>query len=254
MLNGKKLAITTGSMNRLGNLQKSLATWLRLPEPDYIIVVDWSSANPIFSTLQELKDPRLIVAEAPEQPKWHHSKCHNLEFKIAQTLGCEFVLRLDNDYLVQPDFFTKHPITSDAFYTVDCHLVPPEADDKRNLCGTLFTTIDNFLKVGGYNERLVHYGYEDEDLYLRMQLSGLQWKNCDLSTLDHIPHDDLTRFENLDIDMRKFRDVSKLKQYMIAKNLHSSSTKPWTLSDRAAQWTIAQTNRHWKCLELKDST
>lgn len=251
MLEGKKLTVTTGSMNRLSNLRRSLHTWLQLPEPDHVVVVDWGSANPVAEALSGFQDPRLIVVDALGQSKWHHSKCHNLEFQLACILGCELVLRLDNDCLVQPNFFERHPIADGTFYAVDCHEVPPEADDKRNLCGTLFAHTRDFFRAGGYNERLVHYGYEDEDLYLRMKSSGLEWLNCDLSTLDHIPHDDLTRFENLAIDLRKFRDVSKLKQYLIAKNRIGSTSKPWTSADLPTQWVIERAPRHWRCIEQR---
>jgi hypothetical protein len=250
MLNDKKLAITTGSMNRLGNLLRTLPTWLALPEPDHVVIVDWGSSIPINSCLRQLDDPRIMVAEVMEQSSWHHSKCHNLEFQIASRLGCEFVLRLDNDCLLQSNFLAAHPLDDDTFYAVNCHSVPPEMDDKRNLCGTLFTKIHDFFRVGGYNERLIHYGYEDEDLYLRLERSGLLWRNCDLASINHIPHDDISRLENSSIDLQKFNNLASLKKLLIAKNRMGAFLKPWTSADLATQWQFKEEDlRYWRCVE-----
>jgi hypothetical protein len=250
MLNDKKLAITTGSMNRLGNLLRSLPTWLDLPEPDHVVIVDWGSEISVNSGLHQHDDPRILVVEVMEQSSWHHSKCHNLEFQIASRLGCELVLRLDNDCLLHPNFFAAHPLDDNTFYAVDCHLVPPEMDDKRNLCGTLFTKIHDFCRVGGYNERLIHYGYEDEDLYQRMKRSGFLWRNCNLASIDHIPHDDISRFENSSIDLRKFNNLKSLKQLLIAKNIRNAVLNPWTSSDLATQWKFMEEDpRYWRCIE-----
>lgn len=251
--NRHKTAITTGSMNRLDNLLRSLPTWLAMPEPDRLVIVDWGSRIPIRSRLGEIDDPRILVAEVSNQSIWHHSKCHNLEIQIAARLGCEIVLRLDNDCLVRPNFFVRHPLEDGAFYAVDCHSVPPEMDDKRNLCGTLLTKIDDFLRVGGYNERLVHYGYEDEDLYVRLRQSGRRWLRCDLSTLDHIPHEDRARLESSSIDLRRFNDLEGLKHLLVAKNRLSSCLKPWSSADHSTQWQFVKEDpRYWRCIEKKD--
>ena len=83
MINGQRLTLTTGSLDRLEHLRKSLATWLAHPEPDEIVIVDWDNEVPLLRSLSDFTDPRIIVARAEGQKYWHNSKCHNLELQLA---------------------------------------------------------------------------------------------------------------------------------------------------------------------------
>jgi hypothetical protein len=251
MTNGMRIAITTGCMNRLDHLLRSLSSWTAISEPDHIIVVDWSSEIPLEISLERFHDPRLLVARTENQAHWHHSRCHNLELRLASELQCDAVLRVDSDVVVAPDFFARHPLAERSFYAVDCHSVSPEIDDKRNLCGTLYVRTEHFWAVNGYNERLLLYGFEDEDLYHRLEVSGLAWLRCDLSALDHLTHDDSFRFANLPISQANphFKRSADLKKCLIAKNRLSTARDPWTSKDRAGDWYIVKKDpRHWTCL------
>jgi hypothetical protein len=244
MLNGERLAITTGSRDR--NLSAALSTWSDLPEPDVIVVVDWGSRSPVKEILKNVSDPRLVVVRA-ETAAWQNSRCHNLEFQVASQLECDRVLRVDNDVLVDPSFFSRHPVGDRAFWAVDCHRVPPEVDDKRNLCGTVMVATRHWRRVNGYNERLVQYGYEDEDFYSRLCQTGLTWRHCDIDTLDHIPHPNRSRLANLSSDL-KIREMFghlppdeadlAATKFLITMSQQISTCQPWTNRDPMTKWEI----------------
>ena len=195
MVNGQRLTLTTGSLDRLEHLQRSLATWLKHLELDEVIVVDWGNEVPLLQCLNTFTDPRVVVARAEGQEHWHNSKCHNLELQLASG---EQVLRLDSDYLLGPNFFRRHELRSGCFFAGNWQQVAA-SDDKRHLSGAVYAYKSDLLAVNGYNERLRHYGREDDDLYDRLVARGLKRVDLDLSTLDHIPHSHVQRYEHLKI-------------------------------------------------------
>ena len=251
-----KVVLTTGSMNRLVPLRQSLSTWLKLAEVDMIIIVDWGSDEPLREALREVRDPRLNILRVVGEKHWCNAKCHNLELRMASNGGLMF--RVDNDNLVRSDFFTKHLIDPKGFYAVNWRTVPPEVDDKRNLAGTLLVEPKYLWAVNGYNERLIHYGKEDDDLYDRLTGLGLQWHEIDIDTLDHIRHDDRLRYENLEIAprVRELIDPSvygqDVKGALTGLSAHIAKNEPWTISDRMTDWNVNRVaDNYWTCRDVR---
>jgi GR25 family glycosyltransferase involved in LPS biosynthesis len=70
----------------------------------------------------------------------------------------------------------------------------------KHLIGLLFISRQNFMRVGGYNEKLgKYYAYEDDEIFHRLRVLGLEEKklNFDYNIL-HIPHQDKKRIENFE--------------------------------------------------------
>lgn len=242
MINGRRVILTTGSMNRLAPLRLSLQTWLALEEVDIFIIVDWGSDEPLHETLSDVKDPRLLIVRVEDEKFWCNSKCHNLEFRLASNAGILF--RTDNDILVQKNFFSKHPLDHRSFYAGNWRTVPKKMDDKRSLTGTLLIDPKYLWVVNGYNERLRLYGAEDDELYVRLAGTGLQRKNLDLETLDHIPHDDQSRYANLPIANPDEIHRSDL----IAWSEKTTKEQPWTIFDRMTGWSVIRKDtNYWIC-------
>lgn len=261
MLGNMRVVVTTGSMNRLLPLRRALPTWLALPEVDEVIIVDWGSSPPLSQALRDFTDPRLRIVRVTDQRHWQNAKCHNLEIRLAGPAS--LLLRIDNDTLVRKDFFERHPHHENGFYAVNWRTVPPEIDDKRNLSGTLLVSPRSLMRVGGYNERLTLYGREDDDLYARLTIEGFRWREMDLATLEHIPHSDKARLENLALgpEFHKFSPVeSKIwgppeksaKSVLIAMSEKTIAEKPWTKRDLMTMWNARQISyNYWECWEHK---
>jgi hypothetical protein len=272
MLDNRRITITTGSMNRLEPLRRALATWLAMPEVDEVIVVDWGSRETLRDALATFRGDKRLIIVRTEQKHWHNSKCHNLELALVPKRS--LWLRLDNDTLVRPDFFKLHPHQEGSFYAVNWRTVPKVVDDKRNLAGTLFVDPAYVLEIRGYNERLIHYGHEDDDLHARLVLHRYHWKEVVLDTVDHIPHPDKARYENLAAASQVAKMVAPYKvnrSFCWADRLHESSTAsgeleksmfiamsariakehPWTQRDRMSEWMVSQTSnpRYWEATE-----
>jgi hypothetical protein len=256
MIGDKFVILTTGSMNRLDSLRRSLVTWLALREVDEILIVDWGSQAPLREALADFRFENRVTIVRTDQKHWHNSKCHNLELSLVSE-GALW-LRLDNDTLIQPDFFAKHPHQDNSFYAVNWRKVPKEQDDKRNLAGTLFVDPKLVRTVQGYNERLLHYGSEDDDLHARLVASGLRWLDVDLNTIEHIPHGDNVRYENLAIanDLPKLAAPYKNnkgfcwndqltcdnaeRSVLLALSQSITAEHPWTVNDRMTEWRLSR--------------
>jgi N-terminal domain of galactosyltransferase len=264
MIDGQRLSITTGSLNRLDPLKRSLPTWLACPEPDEIVIVDWGNAVPLRESLKEFKDPRIIIARAEDQRYWHNSKCHNLELRLATG---DLLLRLDNDCILKPTFFVNHRLQDGCFFAGNWKTVPIEVDDKRSLTGTLYIRRDNAIKINGYNERLIHYGHEDDELYERLVSNGMIRFDIDISTLEHIPHSDQQRYANLKIAPKlqpqmnktpihqRTRTAHDIKMSLIQRSKEIASESPWTTKDQMTRWNIKTTDaNHLTCEEISNAS
>lgn len=258
---GKKLSLSTGSLDRLDHLKQALATWVIRPEPDEILIVDWGNKQPLRDALREFDDPRLVFARVKDQPHWLNAKCHNLELQL---ITGEWLLRLDSDCLLEGNFFSLHYPGDNVFYAGNWKKAPFDNDTRtRNKCGltgTLFVKVADALKVNGYNERLVTYGAEDDDLYDRLARSGLRRIDIDFATLDHIPHPTQKRYEHLKVagELQTMisaentkGDIDEIRRcHLIGKSHALARSKPWTLNDKMTTWATERLSS--QCVECEE--
>ena len=247
MIDGQRLSIATGSLNRLEHLKQSLSTWLIAPEPDEIVVVDWGNEIPLQESLREFNDSRIVIARAEGQRHWQMPKVNNLELLLASG---ERLLRTDNDCLLGTSFFEKHALDDGCFFAGNWKTVQNKEADKSNLAGTIYIHTADALSVNGYNERLIHYGHDDDDLYERLVRKGLKRLDIDLSTLEHLPHSDQQRYERLKIASRvphphekspkaiHDKIAGQVKHNLIQMNKSIAKSQPWTSRDSMTKWKI----------------
>ena len=123
------------------------------------------------------------------------------------------------------------------------------------------------LSVNGYNERLLHYGREDDDLCDRLVAGGLRRVDLDLTTIIHIPHSNSQRYRHLKIAKK----IPPLPNYDSKKHFEKSAEcvinklimmsykiiaeTPWTTQDHMTRWkTDMLTPNHITCEELPKET
>ncbi|MCA0930779.1 galactosyltransferase-related protein [Ruegeria profundi] len=91
---------------------------------------------------------------------------------------------------------------------------------------------DALLAVNGFNERIVTYGWDDDDLYERLTKAGVQRKDVDPDTIRHIDHSDLRRIEHPKCKpLTGWDEIQTFPQFWIALNRqYASSCAPWDAS------------------------
>jgi predicted glycosyltransferase involved in capsule biosynthesis len=188
----KGISVICVSKDREENLKKALKSWLFHKEIDEIILVDWDSNRPLKRYLNKyFKDKRIIYIKVLNQPRWILSKAYNLASRFASK---DKILKLDADIVLNKDFFKHHKLKKGFYYRGNWKIARNK--NEMHLSGTAFIYKRDFFEVGGYNEYIDSYGYDDTDLYARLNSIGLKSKNFILDDLFHIPHNKRLRIKH----------------------------------------------------------
>ena len=237
------ISLICACKNRNEALNVSLNSWLNYKQIKEFIIVDWSSDQSLEHLVN--LDERIKIIRVPNQKYFNQPQPLNLA--ISQATG-EYILKVDCDYVMSPYycFFDKYKVDDNSFVSGKPSLKSPEYQDQgsghifvdkanmtmdelsdyfntyssyyRFLTGLLYIKKDNLLKVNGYNENFCeYYSFEDDEIYKRLELLGLEHKKLDFDYhIFHIPHPDVKRFENF-----KSFDSDKNLREQIYYNLSS---------------------------------
>jgi len=180
-------------MNRNENVQANLPNWLT-QKFDELVLLDWSSKEPVANIPGIFDDPRVRVVRVEGQEKFIRTLAQNL---ASQMVRNRFIFKCDSDVLFKGDFFAKHPFQKGEFWVGDWH--QGRDFNERHLHGETFYHVDDFYRVNGYDERIMAYGHDDTNLKDRMVLAGMVKKVFSYNMLDHIPHPQEQRATNQDM-------------------------------------------------------
>jgi len=212
----KKKSIICACMNREKNLKKSLDSWLSSGDADEIVIVDWSSDTPL-----SFEHPKVKIFRVQGESSWCLSMAYNLAASLASG---DILYKLDADYVTKEGFFENH-LPEGTFYCGNYKLA--RDDNEKHLNGCLVVKKQDFDKVNGYNENIVTYGWEDSDIYNRLENTS-ERKDINFNFIQHIPHND---------NKRAFgEDINK----MIIENKSIAIKKPWLSTSKKSSYFITK--------------
>lgn len=237
MFEKMSISLATGCMNRIEGLRWALPSWIARPDVDEIVIVDWSSRVPVHEELGAVDDSRVRFVRVEGQPFWCAAKCHNVE--LAATTS-DALLRIDADIAVKPEFFARHSLARDhIFWNAWWRMA--NSVEEQHLAGTIYTWRKNFFLVNGYNERLTSYGYEDDDLYQRMLTARLRRGHLHRETLEHLPHGDATRMNQIAPEFA----AGGVPASGIGLNREIAQARPWSVTqDRRTEWNVVKASHN----------
>lgn len=193
-----KVSIVVGCANRGDILIKSIPSWLSRPEVGEIIIVDWNSSRSVSSDLNHLRDKRIKIVRVNNCGGWILSLALNVAVRYA-TLP--LLLKLDTDNILEDNFFSAHPLrTTDRFFYTG-NWEKARDSNENHLNGVIYVPTHEFHRVGGYNEYIRSYGYDDTDLYNRLSRNRMTKKDLSNDTIRHIPHDNSKRSDHQDLEL-----------------------------------------------------
>lgn len=184
------VSIFTACKDRNFNLLKVIDSWLNCTNIDEIVIVDWSSTTRVIETLTPhlLNTTKIKIIEVRGQPRWILSWAFNLAARFTRY---DKILKLDCDYLLQPEFISQHPLTPTKFFSGDWTIA--RDNNEKYLNGAVYLYRHNFLAVNGYSEYIQTYGWDDSDLYNRLRLHKLTQQAINNDYISHLAHDTSAR-------------------------------------------------------------
>lgn len=201
-----QIAFCITCMNRIYQLKKTLLKNIRDNE-DYqnleFILLDYNSVDGMEAWAKKhfsvyINNGRLKYYKTFEPTFFNHSHAKNLAVKLS---GAEIVCNINADHYTGKGFanyvndaFNKNerivitPIPQ-QFYTRTIH------DPAGELWGKFCIKKNDFLNVGGFDERMMKFGNDDIDLINRLNLSGVSSFLLNKPQFGHfISHDNEIRY------------------------------------------------------------
>lgn len=184
------ISLVTCSMNRNENLIKAIPSWLCHEEINEILIVDWSSREEVGEALRlaGISDPRVKIVRVENETRWILSYAFNIGFRASRF---NKILKVDADIVISSDFFDKNYLSNDRkFIAGNWRSVDPS---QAYVNGFFFSPRAALSIVGGFNEYITTYGWDDDDLYSRFEASGFERLDVAPGSILHLPHTDEQR-------------------------------------------------------------
>jgi glycosyltransferase involved in cell wall biosynthesis len=160
-----RLSIVTTCKGRLHHLRESLPTFLAQPDCE-VIVVDFDCPDDTAGVVTR-EFPAARVVKLENEPHFDIARARNAGADAA--LG-EWVAIIDADILIVADFHAR--VASRMKPGVFFRFFPQRRG--TSLFGTCIMRREDYLAVGRYDEAMQGYGADDQEMYFRLGLSGLE--------------------------------------------------------------------------------
>ncbi len=226
------ISIVGACMNRQANLLRVLPSWLASPV-DEILIVDWSSTDPLWPMVQHLRDPRLRVVRVDDEPRWILSHAFNLGLRLARH---ERLYKLDADIQLEPHFFEANHFGPGEFVRGFWKsAIDSGAHDQIFVNGSFGAMKTDLREVGYYDERILTYGWDDSDLYMRLSSGqGLAGRLLVLGSLRHLEQEDGERIAHQDIQpVRRYGNFAPTEHENQVNRFQTATLPEWS----SRQWT-----------------
>lgn len=180
------ISIIAACQDRTDSLLQTLPSWLGAANVDELVLVDWSSHDKLADALPRsaLNDPRLVLLRVDGQSEWMLSRAYNLALRFTTR---RTILKVDCDTRLSHDFLNVHPLPRNAFYAGDWTQLNAGASNALHTNGVLFVARDDLFALGGYDERITTYGWDDSDLATRLSRVRTS-RILRYEKLRHLPH------------------------------------------------------------------
>ena len=229
----KGLSVITVCMNRQQHLQVTAARVAESPHHQEHLVLDWSSSEPLRRD-QLPDDSRIRLERVEGEPRWNLCRAYNIAAKLARG---DIFLKLDADCWpehIDQDLHLK--TLSDVCWF-------GSGSDGR--LGQFLMSRSTFEAVGGFNELLVGYGFDDKDLKARLQSLGFVIELLPEASLGVIPHSIHERVSRTDVEDLRSSPLQESLSYAQRRatamsNRVAAAYSPWTSRSMGTRYVQSQ--------------
>lgn len=203
-------------MNREENLFKVLWSWLAT-DADEIVIVDWSSTSELWPKISEIADPRIKVIRIDGEKNWVLTHALNVGLRFASR---DVIFKVDCDIELTPDFFKNNfPQPGEFVRGFWKSGLETNGEGQQFINGTFGAYKMDLRQCNYYDERILTYGWDDSDLYMRMEHDyGLAGRLIDPRSLRHIEQAEDQRLANQVVPKNRFLGKFEPTEFEGAKN------------------------------------
>jgi glycosyltransferase involved in cell wall biosynthesis len=194
-----RVSLCTAVRDRLHHLRRTLPRNLA-DNADYpeleLVLLDYDSSDGLGDWVRrelgaEIASGRLVYYHIAGREAFDRGHARNLLFRLASG---EIVCNVDADNFTG-DGYAEY--VNDAFNRQDGIFLCPDVEGEQKHFSDAFGRVcvrkRDFLEIGGYDEEMSDYGWEDLDLYARLRCLGLEQRGIDSRFLTYIEHGDAER-------------------------------------------------------------
>ena len=150
------IAIVTVCMNREEHLVRTASAVARWPHHQVHIIVDWSSDTPLLRSRLP-NDSRIRLVRVSHERVWSPALAYNFGISLVTS---DYVMRMDADCWPELCWNLFKTLSPDTAYV---------GQGGAGRYGQFLMPLEMFDRVGGFNERMVGWGFEDKDLRFRLE-------------------------------------------------------------------------------------
>jgi len=218
-MSGTPFSVVTPNRNRLASLQRVVPSWQRCEAVAEIVIVDFGSDRAI--TLADFESPRKIrIVRVLNPDCWRIGLAINLGVDHSST---DVICKLDSDMEILEGAAFAASNVSATFYRGRAGTAVSN--------GQVLFNKQHWARVGGYNEWLSGYGYDDSDYYLRLRHSGVAERDIAPGSLREHTHDNETRAAT-DLRAEFFTltlpNADARLLYMLSRNTYLGMMRRWS--------------------------
>ena len=220
------VGIATVCMNREENLIKSLPSWLE-SGAECIHILDWNSKINLEELIkQKFEDINKIkFYKINNGDKWVLT--HSFNF-VLSSLKTDFIAKFDCDHICKLGIFNELNLEKGSFYRFNFK------DNKDGTNGAFISCREILERANFFDERIVTYGWDESDLFERVQDFSKTICFLDPSYISHLPHfkDQRTESQNICIERRlsEFLNIDKDEFSTKCNFFKVSLSKKWNTS------------------------
>jgi len=199
------VSICTQVKDRNSFLLQTIPTWLDFP-CDEIVIFDWPGNEKAVDIYKVFSDQRIKIFTNTESDFYIYGQSTAKNSAIRCCSG-DIIFYIDADTKItnksipmprckeftQGRVLLKEHINKKGFEEI---FVYGGIDERIFACetsGAFIVKKENWVAINGFDERMVGWGFDDEDFYIRLIESGLSRKTFLDEDLMHIDHDDNLR-------------------------------------------------------------
>lgn len=169
-----KISLCTVCMNRAHHVKQTLKKNI-IDNEDYadteFIILDYNSKDDLedyvrTNLTEYINSKKLTYYKCNTHQYFNRTHSRNIAFKMATG---EIICNVDADNFTGKGFAAY----LNELFTQNQHCFY-YANDRSDVIGRIAVSRSSFYKIGGFDERMVYYGFEDSDFIHRLMKSGLK--------------------------------------------------------------------------------